>query len=173
MKVPSPKQHSLMKGIINESFVYFKGYQFFCFQGALMWIFLPPGIFFFLLSVINLNTGGIIGYLLFTVFWFWLFQRRLYYFGVSDTCLVVKLHNVYWFNEVHQLADIEEVVLDRPYQMPICLRVTTKSGEVALYAAATLSDRTWLELKAELKRKGVKIRNEEFSWVKSPRYLPR
>ncbi|MEO6630065.1 MAG: hypothetical protein ABIN13_00045 [Mucilaginibacter sp.] len=101
-----------------------------------------------------------------------MFQRRLYYFGVSDSSLVVKLHNIYWFNEVYQLADIEEVVLDRPYQMPICLRVVTRSGEVALYPGATLWRSTWLELKAELKRKGVKVRNEEFSWFKSPRNLP-
>lgn len=161
-----------MKEIINQVFVYFKGYQFFCIQGALLWIFLPPGIFFFLFSVINLSVGGIIGYPLLTAFWFWLFQRRLYYFGVSDNSLVVKLHNIYWFNEVYQLADIEEIVLDRPYQIPICLRVVTKSGKIALYPAASLWRNTWLELKAELKQKGVKVRNEDFSWIKSPRYLP-
>lgn len=40
------------------------------------------------------------------------------------------------------------------------MRIITEDFQIKLFAAATLRDHTWLEMKKELESKGIKVRDE-------------
>jgi hypothetical protein len=61
---------------------------------------------------------------------------------------------------VYRLSDIREVVFELPYKMPVSLRIITNDFESKLYPAATLWSKKWIELKDELEKKNIKVRNE-------------
>ena len=152
------------KDIATEPVIYYKGYQLLCFDGIFYWAFLLPGLFFLTQSWITFNIGGMSGYSIFIALWVLIWQRRLHYFGVSDDYLIVKMNNIFWQKKIYRLSDIKEVVFELPYKKPVCLRVITNTFESKLYSAATLSSKTWMQLKDDLDKKGVNVRNEGVSY---------
>jgi hypothetical protein len=144
----------------NETFVYFKGKQLLCIEGIIFWLFFLFGLFFIGRSLTVFNIAGLIASSIFCTIWVLIWIRRLYYFGVSDNYFIVKIANVVGFKKVYRLSDIREVVFELPYKMPVSLRIITNDFESKLYPAATLWSKKWIELKDELEKKNIKVRNE-------------
>jgi hypothetical protein len=128
-------------------------------RSALLGI-LIPGVFFFAKSVSLLNIGGIVGYMFFCITWILFLTRRLHYFGISDRFLIVRKANIYWFSKAYELDTIQEVIIERPYKMPVYLRLITRDSKSKLYLADSLWKGHWMLLKDELEKKGIKVRDE-------------
>ncbi len=88
----------------------------------------------------------------------------MYYLGLTESELIIKRNNSPWFSEIYQLVDIREIVYERPFKMPVCLRVITNTYESKVYPAGSLWDKTWMQLKEDLEKKGIKVRNEAVSY---------
>ena len=143
-----------------EQVNYFKGNQFTCLRGALCW----GIIMFFIYLILSrdkippvgvLILFGFLGTALF-VFNSWLMN----FFGLSEDYFIIKNHNFIWKENIYRLTDIKEIVFETRDKMPNCLRIITKDFRNKLYPAATLRDKTWLELKRALEKEGIKVRNE-------------
>ncbi|WP_223034196.1 hypothetical protein [Hanstruepera marina] len=143
-----------------ESFEFFKGLQITSFRGIMLWGFIGAILIPFF---INSKTPPI-GFFIFTVtfgaFWIALNSWLMHFFGVSDKYLIVKNHNFFWRLKIYRLSNIKEVVYESQGKQPNCLRIITNNYRNKLYPACTLRDKTWLELKKILEKKGVKVRNE-------------
>jgi hypothetical protein len=146
--------------ISNEDFENFKGNQFTSLRGITFWGML--GFFLLLISTGNNTptTGfliffGTIGMILF------LFNSYLmHYFSLSDRYFVIRNHNYLWMRKIYRNKDIKEIVFETRDKMPNCLRIITDDFRNKIYPAATLRDKTWLNLKTKLEAKGIIVRNE-------------
>jgi hypothetical protein len=130
----------------------------------MMWIFLLPGIYILIRFFITLQVGGIVGFSIFTFVWLVLWSRRLFYFGVSDHYLGIRMHNFFGVKKNYLLTDIREVVFESHYRMTTCLRIITDDFESKLYPADSLWSKRWMELKQTLEEKNIKVRNECVSY---------
>jgi hypothetical protein len=143
-----------------EQISYFKGNQFTSLRGFSCWGII---VFFIYLMISRdkippvgaLILIGSIGTVLF-VFNSWLMN----FFGLSEEYFIIKNHNFIWKENIYRLTDIKEVIFETRVKMPNCLRIVTKDYRNKLYPAATLRDKTWLELKRVLEKEGIKVRNE-------------
>jgi len=84
----------------------------------------------------------------------------MHYFVLANDYFVVKNHNFIWLKKYYRLKDIKEIVFETQGKQPNCLRVITNDFRNKLYPAGTLRDKNWLELKEELEKKGISVRNE-------------
>ena len=139
---------------------YFKGIQLTSLRGIVLW----GLIAMMLVPVISKqkipSSGFWVFFGVFASFWFLLNSWFMHYFGLTNEYLVAKNHNLVWIQHVYRLHDIKEIVFESQGNMPNCLRVITKDYRNKLYPAATIRDKTWLELKDRLEGKGVIVRNE-------------
>ena len=139
--------------------VEFKGNQFTSLRGLTLWGLI--GFFFFMIiRTKNPAIGGIIFFLVFGSFWFTLNSWLMHYFVLANDYFVVKNHNFIWLKKYYRLKDIKEIVFETQGKQPNCLRVITNDFRNKLYPAGTLRDKNWLELKEELEKKGISVRNE-------------
>jgi hypothetical protein len=148
----------------GQSFVYFKGYQVFCIPGVFIWLFSPA---FLVMIAQSIRVGGWIGVMVYSflfVFWLWFFGRRMFYFGLSDEYLTVRMHNFYWIKRNFRLSDIKEVVIEEHYGMPPSLRIVTADFVSKAYPGQSLWGKKWRLLTAELKKKGIEVKNEEAAY---------
>jgi hypothetical protein len=140
---------------------YFKGFPLFCFHGIMWWglivVIAIVGVFGFLKDH---HAGLLIMPLMPCAIFFIVLSRRSYYFGVSDDIFFVKSHYLLWIKNEYPLDDIREIVFEQQDRMPITLRIINKDFTTAKYPAASLWSKTWMELKAWLEQRNVKVRNE-------------
>ena len=59
-----------------------------------------------------------------------------------------------------QNSEIEIIVFESQGKQPNSLRIITTNYKRKLYPAGTLNNKKWLEMKTELERKNIKVRNE-------------
>lgn len=144
---------------------YYKGYQLLSIEGFTCWLFCGSALFISIKEMFVLSIGGILVPVIFCAFIFLLLGFRLCYFGISSEGFIVKLHNVFWYKRVYSFADIKEVVFETRGKMPTCLRVITNDYKSKLYPAATIGSKTWLQMKGDLERLGIKVRNECVSYT--------
>ena len=144
----------------GEFYDTFKGNQLFSFRGVLLW----GAIVFFTYAAFTTTTtrktASLAVYIFFTLLWLILHSLFMNYFKVSQSFLVIKNQNLFWRRKAYRLSDIVEVVFETQGKMPNCLRVITRDFRSRLYPAATLRDKTWLELKDKLESCKITVRNE-------------
>lgn len=144
----------------NEFFIPYKGHPIFSFRGLFMWVFI---LAFFIIPFVSSKPIKMDKYLnisIIPIFWFFFNSWMLFYFEVSKNYFVVKNHYFFWINDVYKIGDIHEVVFERQGKQPNSLKIITKRFKTKLYSAGSLTDSKWLELKKELEKGGVKVRNE-------------
>jgi hypothetical protein len=141
----------------NDFFDVFKNNFFLSFKGIIL---LSMIGFFLFLMIANENSIFVITFFIFTLWAVFLFARIVYYFKVSGKYFVIKNHLYFWKWEAFRLTDIDEIVLESGLQGPNCLRVITRDFKYKIFAASTLHDKTWLNLKDKLESYKVKVRNE-------------
>ncbi len=150
--------------VIHETFIKYNGYQLLSFTGIMMWFLLTPAIFLFIKAALIFNIDQMIGFVAFGIIWFFFWGFKMYYFELSDNYFEMRLHNIPWFKKVYRLSDIKEIVFEQPYKRPTSLRIITNDFENTLYPASTLRNKRWMELKADLEKKNIKVRNEGVSY---------
>lgn len=138
----------------------FKGNQFTSLRGLSLWGLI--GFFAFMLfsKWQNPPLGRLIFFGAFGTFWFVLHSWLMHYFGLTKDYLIVRNHNFFWKVKIYRLADIKEVVYETQGKQPNCMRIITNDFRNKLYPAGTLRDKTWLDLKDKLEKKGITVRNE-------------
>lgn len=144
--------------VTNQYFVVHKGNQFTNFHGILLWLIIGGLIYG---SILNIEHWRMLIFfalfasiLVLRLVWF------LHYIELYDRYIRIRSHNLYWIKKLYRLSDIQEVVFEQPYKMPTCIRIITKDFESKSYPAATLWSKKWIQLKGDLEKKNIKVRNE-------------
>lgn len=150
---------------LNSSTQYqeYKGYQLLSFEGLYIWPFIG------LLIWITYKTDGqitnnILLFSLAVLSWFMLGSLLLHFFRLTKDCLVVRNHNLLWRKHSYPIAKIREVIIEEPiFGRRIntsMLRIITLDFKTRIYPAGSLSNKTWLKLKSDLEKHGIRVRNE-------------
>lgn len=149
------------KEIEKENFYEFKGNPIFSFRGLMMW-----GLIGFFTYLLIFTEGKISKFdqmkflIPFCIFWFFLNAYSMNYFEISKNFFIVKNHYFFWKKKIYRITDIEEIVYETQQKQSNILRVITNDFKRGLYPAGTLKDSKWIEMKEELEKKKVKVRNE-------------
>lgn len=146
-----------LAGEAEESF---KGNPLFTWQGIVFWVVMGMFAFVVIGSRFDLPVGALAFIGAASTYYAVFFTKILYYFGLTDSYLIVRNHHLFWFVRIYRFTDVKEVVFESLGNQPNCLRVITHDFQSKLYPAATLSDQTWLRLQDNLEAKGVVVRNE-------------
>lgn len=153
--------HNVPVGAMPKSFKYYKGVQFFCFEGIALWGLTLFLIYIGILDYLRHNhRASLIMPVIFGFFMFILFSQRMYYFGLSENLLAIRNQNFPWVRKVIPLFDIREIVFEQKHKMPVTLRIIKKDFTSQTYPAATIWSKKWMMLKNDLEKKGIKVRNE-------------
>ena len=151
---------SITIDINQELFIPYKGNPLLSLEGFFGWVFTLFLLFLPMLSNKPINQKGIVFCMSFAVLIFLLFSRMLNYFEISNNFFVVKNHHFFWKKEIYSISDIREIVFERRHKQPNLLRLITKDFNSKTYLAASLNDSNWLEMKSELEKSNVSVRNE-------------
>jgi len=154
------QQAASVKDLAGETVINYMGSQFLCMKGIMLWLLLLLALGMIIRSCITFNMKGVIVCTIFSLIWMLLSSKRLFYFGVSDMLFIVRQHNFFWFKRIYRLSDIKEIVFESHYKMPYSLRVITNDYNSKLYYAGSLWSKKWLQLKDDLEKKDIKVRNE-------------
>ena len=107
--------------------------------------------------------------LFFSLLIFWVIQYhsdKMNFFSLSETSLIIKKENIFWFQNSFDLDNIHEVVFDYYTTPPLHwfkikqLRVIQNNFEQNIYPASLLTKKNWEDLEKELLDRGVTVRNE-------------
>lgn len=142
----------------NDDNVY-KGNQFTSLRGISLW----GVIGFFIVMLFSKGNPPIALFVFFGVFsafWFILSSWMMHYFVVTKDFLIIKNHNFLWMTKIYPLSEVKEIVYETQGKQPNSMRVITKDFKNKLYLAGTLRDSTWLDMKKELERNKITVRNE-------------
>lgn len=145
------------KEIEKEHFDEFKGSPFFSFRGVILWSFI---LFFIFLLLKTSNLNSLKFFVPFGLIWFTFNSYCMHYFELSKNYFVVKNHYFWWIKDIYKNSEIEIIVFESQQKQPNSLRVISKDFRRKIYLAGTLNDKKWLEMKTELERKNIKVRNE-------------
>lgn len=145
------------KEIEKEHFEEFKGSPFFSFRGIMLWSLI---LFFIFLLLKTSNLNSLKFFIPFGLVWFAFNSYCMHYFKLSKNYFVVKNHFFWWIKDIYKNSEIEIIVFESQSKQPNSLRIISKNYKRKIYLAGTLKDEKWLEMKIELERKNIKVRNE-------------
>ncbi len=145
------------KEIEKEHFEEFKGSPFFSFRGIMLWSLI---LFFIFLLLKTSNLNSLKFFIPFGLVWFAFNSYCMHYFKLSKNYFVVKNHFFWWIKDIYKNSEIEIIVFESQSKQPNSLRIVSKNYKRKIYLAGTLKDEKWLEMKIELERKHIKVRNE-------------
>jgi hypothetical protein len=101
------------------------------------------------------------------IFWVIIYHSdKMNFFSLSETSLIIKKENIFWFQNSFDLDNIHEVVFDYYTTPPLHwfkikqLRVIQNNFEQNIYPASLLTKKNWEDLEKELLDRGVTVRNE-------------
>ena len=149
------------KDIEKENFEEFKGNPFFSFRGIIMWSLILFFVFILLFTNGKMSKSNALKFFIpLGLFWFAFNSFCMHYFELSKNYFVVKNHYFWWIKDIYKNSEIEIIVFETQPKQPNCLRIISKNYKRKIYLAGTLNDEKWLEMKTELERKNIKVRNE-------------
>lgn len=92
---------------------------------------------------------------------FWAISCTMHFFELSEDHIAVKNHILFWKKRIYSLQDIREVGFDKGSinNRIFCLKLITKDFKYSIYPAGTLSQKQWKDLGENLKKHGIKVRN--------------
>lgn len=157
---PIKRQEIEPNQVRNEQFAYYNNNQLLSFRGIMLFGLFVPITYGLLFVPKNISITMIIFWLLFSVFWYIFNGWLMNYYGLSRNHFTIKNFFLPSKRKVYKLDDIVEIVFESQGQRPNGLRVITKSYESKLYIGATLYDDTWRELKKDLRKKNITVRDE-------------
>jgi hypothetical protein len=138
----------------------FKGNPIFSLRGLNIMGLIGFFIYLSVFKVKNIPIGFVIGFSLFSLLWIYLNARLMNYIRLTGEYLIINNHILVWKKSIYRIHDIKEIVFEEQRKAPYSLRIITKDFRNKLYPAATLRDKTWLQLKGKLEIHKIKVRNE-------------
>jgi len=151
---------SFIDDINKETFVYYKGSQLLCAEGIIQWSFASFFGYCAAAAAFQLKIQFAIFTIPLVLILFLYLSKRMHYFGLSATYLIVKNQTKFWRLNAYSLSDIKEIVFEQQFKMPVAIRIITNDFESKLYPAASLWDKRWRELRDDLKNKNIEVRVE-------------
>lgn len=151
--------HKVTITLIDEHFNFYKGSFFWSLRGGTLIFFLCTALTSAFISFKTHNVGVILITGMF-IFFCIIFHRVFYYFGLNSDYFIIKNQMKFWKNDVYRIEDIKEIVFEKQGSAPHCLRLTLKDYTTKKYTASTLSERKWNQLKNNLRKLRIKVRNE-------------
>lgn len=149
------------KEIEKENFEEFKGSPFFSFRGIIMWSLILFIVFLLLFTNGKMSKPNALKFFIpLGLFWFAFNSYCMHYFELSKNYFVVKNHYFWWIKDIYKNSEIEIIVFESQPKQPNSLRIISKNYRRKIYLAGTLNDEKWLEMKTELEKKNIKVRNE-------------
>lgn len=148
--------------VLSLPYTKYKGYQLLSFEGFYIW----PFLFLLFWAIYNEPgpvTLNFIIYGLITLLWFMFGSFLLHYFRLAEGYLVIRNHNLLWRKHIYPISEIREVVFETPTSHRLntsMLRVITKDFKTKVYPAGSLTSKTWLKLKKDFEKQGIRVRNE-------------
>lgn len=152
-----------LKEIKNIHIAYYKGiFNLLTLRGISLWVMvlLLVGILSKLLQKQPLSLIGIAFITFPMLFWYYMSAWFMHYYGISRNYFIVKNFYLPWRVRVFRLEEIEQIVFEQQQRSPNGLRVISKNYQTKLFYGGTLSDNHWRELKKDLRKKGIKVRDE-------------
>lgn len=145
----------------KENFEEFKGSPFFSFRGIMMWSIILFSLFLIFSPIRKISYSNALKFFIpLGLFWFAFNAYCMHYFELSKNYFVVRNHYFWWVKDIYKNSEIEIIVYESQAKQPNNLRVITKTFKRKIYPAGTLNDQKWLEMKTELEKKSIKVRNE-------------
>ena len=149
------------KEIEKENFEEFKGNPVISFRGIIMWSLILFFVFLLLFTNGKMSKLNALKFFIpLGLFWFAFNSYCMHYFELSKNYFVVKNHYFWWIKDIYKNSEIEIIVFESQPKQPNNLRIIGKDYKRKIYPAGTLNDEKWLEMKTELERKNIKVRNE-------------
>jgi hypothetical protein len=142
-----------------KNFIEVKGNGFLNVNALIFWGF----ILFWLVMVgpkLTENIGDIWLTILIVGFFFCLMGYQLNYYLLSDNYFQIRNHLWFWKRKTYRLIDLKEIVFEEPHRLSKSVRVRTTDYKTTLHPGGSLRDKHWLELRDNLERKGVEVRDE-------------
>lgn len=133
----------------------YKGNAILSFNGFIM-----IGFIVFDIIVIITFKGPFTSLLVLNGFVFGFMIYQLNYFVIVNNELIVKNHFWPMSNRTHDLNNIYEVIIETPYRRSTSLRIIDNDFNSKIYAADSLSDKTWRALIQEFVFRKIRVRNE-------------
>jgi hypothetical protein len=142
----------------DEKFIFYKNFQLLNFRSFILW---SCVVLISLCSIINATLTGILILFIFDSLFIWWLSIYQNYFGVSSHFFVVKNQTLPWMKKVFMLDDINEIVFEQEHhKLPNSLRVITNDFKSESFMASSLWTKNWFQLKDELEKKNITVRNE-------------
>jgi|GEM_PF-682689 len=148
---------------VSDASKYYKGNPLLSFQGILLWSLV---VFFLCIGVLDFkwhhHRDVFAMVISLSIFAFILLSTQMHYFAIKGECLIIKNYNFLWVKRVYDLKDIREVVFE-PGKSRLAtntLRIIMNDFTSKTYPAGTLRDKKWMQLKEDLEKQGIKVRNE-------------
>lgn len=99
--------------------------------------------------------------LIFPAMGFLLLTLHCHYFVIEDDSLIIKKFTLPIYSKSFRLKEIKEVIFETGYRKPYGLRLIKNDySKSSVYYAATFYNRHWKELKGDLERAGITVRDE-------------
>lgn len=163
-KIDIPKQQINPIEIDHETFTTYKGNPVFSFRGIIIW---SPVLFLIGTSLFHIKLYPFKTLFLcfvLSLFLMLIFSWMLYYFEISKNFIKIKNHYYFWKKDIYPISNIREVVIEQfNGKRANSLKIITQDFKTKQYYAGSLTDKTWLELKKELERKNITIRDNVVS----------
>jgi hypothetical protein len=159
INAPDPIIHIDNDSISSATVIYYKGNPFLSFDLLIKWtvilIFLVPAPNAILAHKFGLAAIFVTLSLLFYIY----LSGRFYYFGLSDSHLLIRNNDRFWFRADYALSNIKEVVFDQwSPKIPVTLRIITTDFENRGFPGGTLKNKHWQQLKSDFEARGIKVR---------------
>ncbi|HJP64455.1 MAG TPA: hypothetical protein VJ844_13505 [Mucilaginibacter sp.] len=160
---PTPERSIHFANAADGNFKFYDGRQLCSFSGIVLWGMILMLVLAGLVDLFEKQHIVLIIFApIFSLMALILLSMQMKYFAVSEKLFLIKTHNFFWLKTIYKLSDIREVVFElaKGRMVNYTLRIIFNDFTTATYPAATLWSKTWLQLKADLESKGIKVRNE-------------
>jgi hypothetical protein len=135
---------------------YFRGNQLLNFNGIVLWFVL---VCIAVVIIVFDNSVATVFLTLVAIGWFLFVSSTLHYFGVSDKCIIVRNHNLFWKKKVYRLTDIDSVECDFLNSSANSFAIFLKNLQMRRFLAPTLHPQDWVALIQLLESKNILIRD--------------
>jgi hypothetical protein len=115
---------------------------------------------FLIFTLIKFDTDKIAVFFIVNGMFYGLMGYQSNYFLMSDNYLQVRNYLWFWKKTTYRLTDINEVILEIPGKLSESAIIVLKNYSTSLNPAGSLKDRHWIEFMEDLKKKGIKVRDE-------------
>jgi hypothetical protein len=87
------------------------------------------------------------------------FSFNLFYLEISENKLVIRNHNFWWFTEVYQINNIDEITIHYYPRRGSAIKILQHDFQKATFVCSSLNKRNWKKLEEILRSQNIKVNN--------------